>query len=303
MAALEEGVITPDFRVSCGGGATFYGRFFQCHKKGGHGSVDLREAMEKSCNVYYYTIGNMTGVDKIHKWATLLGLGDRSGIDLPNEVTGLVPSTEWKRRTTGEKWYPGETISVAIGLAVSVTFVPALIGETEQLKYGNNLNELLARFGVEIQNTTVQDYEHHHQAPSWVLAQLEQPEHRISRADLLAGVASACFYRAGTLALHITNGAGAHAIARTHSTATLPDVPLAAILEHGAGRVVVLADSDLFGDDCIGELDHEALWINLLYWAAGGAFARTGAAPSSAAAESRTRPSGDASRWTTRPTT
>ena len=115
VAALEEGVITPDFRVSCGGGATFYGRFFQCWKKGGHGSVDLRHALEQSCNVYYYTVGNMVGVDKIHKWATLLGLGEKTDIDLPNEVEGLVPSTEWKRKRYNEKWYAGETISVSIG--------------------------------------------------------------------------------------------------------------------------------------------------------------------------------------------
>ena len=88
MAALEEGVITPDFRVSCGGGATFYGRSFQCWKKGGHGSVDLRHAIEQSCNVYFYTVGNMVGVDRIHKWATLLGLGEKTGIDLPNEIEG-----------------------------------------------------------------------------------------------------------------------------------------------------------------------------------------------------------------------
>jgi penicillin-binding protein 2 len=121
-AALEEGVVTPDFRVFCGGGAVFYGRYFKCHQRGGHGSVDMRHAIEKSCNVYFYTLGNMLGVDRIHKWATRLGLGVKSGIDLPNEVEGLVPSTEWKRRRHGEKWYAGETISVSIGQGqVSVT--------------------------------------------------------------------------------------------------------------------------------------------------------------------------------------
>jgi penicillin-binding protein 2 len=114
-AALEEGVATPDYRVYCGGGGVFHGRYFQCHLKGGHGSVDMRHAIEKSCNVYFYTLGNMLGVDRIHKWATLLGLGERNNIDLPNEVSGLVPSTEWKRRVKKEKWYAGETISVAIG--------------------------------------------------------------------------------------------------------------------------------------------------------------------------------------------
>jgi len=121
-AALEEGVITPDFKVHCGGSANFYGRPFKCWKKGGHGTMDLRHAIEQSCNVYFYTIGNMTGIDNIHKWATLLGLGEKSGIDLPNEVQGLVPSPEWKQQYRKEKWYAGETVSVSIGQgSVSVT--------------------------------------------------------------------------------------------------------------------------------------------------------------------------------------
>jgi penicillin-binding protein 2 len=122
VAALEEGVITPDFRVHCGGAGVFYGRSFKCWKAGGHGSLDLRHAIEGSCNVYFYTVGNMVGVDRINKWAAFLGLGVKSGIDLPNEVAGLVPSSEWKLRRTGERWYPGETISVSIGQGqVSVT--------------------------------------------------------------------------------------------------------------------------------------------------------------------------------------
>jgi penicillin-binding protein 2 len=116
LAGLEEGVIRSDFHVYCGGGQTFYGRYFRCHKETGHGSVDLRRAIEQSCDVFFYTVGNMLGVDRIHKWATLLGLGVKSGIDLPNEVSGLVPSTEWKAKHTKEKkWYAGETISVSIG--------------------------------------------------------------------------------------------------------------------------------------------------------------------------------------------
>jgi penicillin-binding protein 2 len=114
-AGLEEGIITPSFRVNCPGGGNFYGRWFQCHLKSGHGSVDLREAIAKSCNTYFYTLGNMLGVDRIHKWGVNLGLHGRSGIDLPNEQDSLVPSSEWKKQRTGERWYPGETISVAIG--------------------------------------------------------------------------------------------------------------------------------------------------------------------------------------------
>jgi penicillin-binding protein 2 len=115
VAAMEEGIAGPDFKVNCPGGATFYGRFFKCHLAGGHGIVDMRHAIEKSCNVYFYTLGNMLGVDKIHKWADKLGLAGRTGIDLPSEQESLVPSTEWKLKATGERWYAGETISVAIG--------------------------------------------------------------------------------------------------------------------------------------------------------------------------------------------
>jgi len=146
-----------------------------------------------------------------------------------------------------------------------------VLGETEQDKYGNNLNELLARFGIEIENATVQDYEHHAgDAPSWILADLVRPDG--SGPDPLAGVDRACFYRAGTLALRN----GGRVLARTSPTASTPDAPLAAVAAHGAGRVVVLADSDLFGDDCIEALDHEAFWVNLVYYAAEPAFGAGG---------------------------
>ncbi len=122
-AALEEGIATPDFSVHCAGGAFFYGRHFNCWQKKGHGGIAMLRAIEQSCDVYFYTLGNMVGVDRIHKWATMMGLGEKSGIDLPNEVQGIVPSTEWKRATTGQKWYAGETISVAIGQG-QVTVTP-----------------------------------------------------------------------------------------------------------------------------------------------------------------------------------
>ena len=123
-AALEEGVVTADHRITCTGGAYFFGRYFKCHLKGGHGSLDMRHAIEKSCNVYFYTLGNMLGVDRIHKWAEKLGMVGKTGIDLPNEQESIVPSTEWKRKRTGEKWYAGETISVSIGQG-QVTVTPA----------------------------------------------------------------------------------------------------------------------------------------------------------------------------------
>ena len=120
VAALEEGVVDSDFEVSCGGGGTFYGRFYRCHTT--HGRVGLDEALEKSCNTYFYTLGEKLDIDQISKWSRVLGLGELTGIDLPYEVQGIMPSRAWKRDNSGERWYPGETISVAIGQGqVSVT--------------------------------------------------------------------------------------------------------------------------------------------------------------------------------------
>ena len=135
-----------------------------------------------------------------------------------------------------------------------------VLGETEHDKYGTNLNELLAPFGIAIVNETVYDYESHTQVASWVRA----TPAAAGPAGLLSRVDETCFYRAGTLEL----SKGARAVLATSLAAAPPASPLAAIAEHGLGRVVVLADSDLFGDDCIGEHDHEALWRNLVTWAA-----------------------------------
>jgi len=121
VAALEEGIVTADYRVSCRAGGNFYGRFWAC-PHGPHGSVDMREALEKSCNTYFYKLGELMEIDDIHKWATALGLGELSGIDLPYEVQGLMPSRAWKREARNDAWHAGETISVAIGQgAVTVT--------------------------------------------------------------------------------------------------------------------------------------------------------------------------------------
>jgi penicillin-binding protein 2 len=122
VAGLMESAITPETTFYCPGHATFYGRSFQC--LGQHGSVDLRGAIERSCNVYFYNVGQRLGIDAINKYATMLGLTGKTGIDLPNEEASLVPSTAWAQRyrKSAPRWYPGETISVAIGQgAVSVT--------------------------------------------------------------------------------------------------------------------------------------------------------------------------------------
>jgi penicillin-binding protein 2 len=114
LAALESG-IDPKDTVSCAGGAYYYGRRFGCHLKSGHGVVNMHRAIIQSCDTYFYSIGNRMGIDKIAEYAQMAGAGKRTGIDLPAEAEGVMPSTRWKLRTQREKWYAGETISVAIG--------------------------------------------------------------------------------------------------------------------------------------------------------------------------------------------
>ncbi len=113
-AALEEGVVDPGSTIFCGGGANFFGRFFQCHKKGGHGGMDVHEGIVRSCNVFFYTVGNRLGIEKIAKWGARFGLGQETGLPL-RQSTGILPSAAWKEKARGEPWYAGETISVAIG--------------------------------------------------------------------------------------------------------------------------------------------------------------------------------------------
>jgi penicillin-binding protein 2 len=113
IAGLETGMLEPSTTHYCPGGATFYGHYFKCDEV--HGTVDLHHAIVHSCDVYFFNVGNHMGVDRIAEYAELAGIGKKTGIDLPNEKEGLMPSTKWKLRAKREKWYAGETISVAIG--------------------------------------------------------------------------------------------------------------------------------------------------------------------------------------------
>ncbi|MBI3405158.1 MAG: penicillin-binding protein 2, partial [Acidobacteria bacterium] len=116
-AMLESKAIPEDFTAFCPGHADFYGRTFRCHiwKKGGHGLVDLHQAVVKSCDIFFYNVGKRLGIDKIAEYAANLGIGHKTGVDLPSEESGLMPSTDWKQRVFKQKWYAGETISVAVG--------------------------------------------------------------------------------------------------------------------------------------------------------------------------------------------
>ncbi len=150
-----------------------------------------------------------------------------------------------------------------------------ILAESEQDKYDSNLAQIAAGFGISVEHSTVQDYQQHHQAPSWITSQLN-PGHPV-----LADVDELVFYRAGSL----SPDPDATVLARSSATAAPASAPLLAATTAGNGRVVVAADSDLFGDDCIDSFDHAQLWTNLVYWTALPTFASQVDRPASAAAD------------------
>jgi penicillin-binding protein 2 len=114
-AALEEGVVTPDTEMSCSGSVRMYGNVFHCARASGHGRINLVDAIAQSCNSYFFQLGAKLQIENIARYGRLFGLGVPTGVDLPHEVSGLIPDPEWKKSVRSEPWYAGETISVAVG--------------------------------------------------------------------------------------------------------------------------------------------------------------------------------------------
>ncbi len=122
IAALEEGIVNEKTTVVCTGKYQMGARTFHCWKKEGHGLVDVYKSIKESCDTFYYKIGSTIDIDVIYKYATLFGMGQRSGIILPRETSGLIPNKEWKKKRTGQEWQRGETLSCVIGQSfVNVT--------------------------------------------------------------------------------------------------------------------------------------------------------------------------------------
>jgi penicillin-binding protein 2 len=121
-AALDGGLITPDTEFSCPGQFALGNAVFHCWKKGGHGSLSLHRAIRESCDVFFYHVADLCGIDRIAAMANRFGLGVELGVEIPGERTGLIPTTAWKVATTGVTWQRGDTISCGIGQGyVSVT--------------------------------------------------------------------------------------------------------------------------------------------------------------------------------------
>ena len=115
IAGMEERTLSPSTTYFCPGGMYYGNREYHCWRKQGHGTLAVHRAIVGSCDVFFYQVGIHLGIDRLARWAHLLGMGDKSGIDLDNERAGVMPSSMWKEKRFGQRWYPAETLSVAIG--------------------------------------------------------------------------------------------------------------------------------------------------------------------------------------------
>lgn len=115
LAGMQEGIIKPDDTIFCSGHINVGNEIYRCWKGGGHGYTNLYRAIVESCNVYFYTLGRKLGPEKIKKYAILLGLGELTGIDISEEIRGIVPDPQWKEEIRKESWYQGDTVILSIG--------------------------------------------------------------------------------------------------------------------------------------------------------------------------------------------
>jgi len=136
LAAIEAGIATPEYRVSCNGVYNFGGHAFHCWQHKGHGTLDLEGGIQHSCDVFFYETARRVGIDKIEEAARKLGLGAVTGIELPGEHSGLMPSRAWKQKTYKSSWQQGDTLSVGIGQGY-VTVTPLqLVQQAARLASG-----------------------------------------------------------------------------------------------------------------------------------------------------------------------
>jgi len=115
VAALEDGVTDRKRKIYCSGSFELAGQVFTCWKETGHGSLSIVDAIAQSCNIYFYTLGKDLGIERFNEYMKKFGLGEKTGIDLPAEAVGVIPSTQWKEREVKEIWFPGDTINLSIG--------------------------------------------------------------------------------------------------------------------------------------------------------------------------------------------
>ncbi|MFH0933479.1 MAG: penicillin-binding protein 2 [Nitrospirota bacterium] len=151
IAAIEEGLITPETKVECRGGIN-YGRWhFGCWREGGHGVMSLHRALVESCDVYFYEVGKRLGIDRIYDYASSFGLGKETGFQLVHERMGIIPNTKWKEEKKKQKWYLGETFNTAIGQGyVAVTPIQMAVMISAVANGGNLYRPTLVKDAIPV---------------------------------------------------------------------------------------------------------------------------------------------------------
>ncbi len=173
LAVLEEGIMTPHSTICCPGYYVYGRRMYRDWKRSGHGCVNLYQALVESCDVYFYQVGQELGVDRIAQYARAFGLGQITGFAPATEKSGLVPSTQWKRRARGQPWYGGETLSVAIGQGYTLTTPLQVVNVVATLANGGTLYQP----SVVLRQESVDGVVLHETQPT-VIRQLKlRPEH------------------------------------------------------------------------------------------------------------------------------
>jgi penicillin-binding protein 2 len=156
-AALEEGIINPFNRIHCNGHLPFGNHDFRCWKKGGHGSMNVHDALVNSCDVFFYQVGQRLGIDTIARYAHAFGLGLPTGIEIGHERSGIIPDSDWKKRTFKQPWFAGETLSAAIGQGY-VTATPLQMAEAvATIATGSRYKPYLVQRVESIDGGVVQD--------------------------------------------------------------------------------------------------------------------------------------------------
>lgn len=188
-AALNEKNFDPNETVTCTGELALGNHVFRCWKRGGHGTVNFQRALVESCDVYFYKLGMKLGVDRISEYAKLAGLGSATGIDLPHEKPGLIPSREWKQKRYGVRWTKGEDLNLAIGQGYTgltplqvARLIAALINGGKVLK-----PQLMRGMNPEVQATIPLTPEHAAMIKRAMVATVEDP-HGTCRRALTPGV-------------------------------------------------------------------------------------------------------------------
>lgn len=189
IAGLSEAVVTPKDGVTCGGFYHFSGRNYHCHKRAGHGWVDLFGALVQSCDIYFYQLGRQLGIDRINDYMTRFGFARSSGLELVDEAEGIIPSTLWKKthfkKQEDQKWYPGETLSVAIGQGATTVTPLQITRATAALVNGGKLMKPSLVKRIESTSGTFKDEDFSPQVESLVDV---DPKHLEIVKDAMVGV-------------------------------------------------------------------------------------------------------------------